>query len=154
MINEFDSMMISESAEYCGSDSSHAEGKAKEETRDGTHLARNKFLRKHENGREGGSEDEPNNKSEDAGPSQVCIRQSQGERGSAQDRYPDHALSADPIADGSTEKSAYGNGKQECEKMHLSRLDRQVEAIHQVKNIITAQAGQVKKLGEHQNQQN
>ena len=58
MINEFDTIVISEVAEYCGTDSSHTEGKAKEETGDSTHLAWNKFLRKHEDGREGGSEDD------------------------------------------------------------------------------------------------
>ena len=154
MINEFDTIMISEVAEYCGADSSHAEGKAKEETGDSTHLTRNKFLRKHEDGREGRSEDEPNNKGEDAGPCQIRIGQGQSERCSAQDRYPDYELSADTVADGSAKKSAYCNSKQEREKMHLRRLHRQVEAVHQVKNIIAAQTGQIKKLRKHQNQQN
>ena len=73
MIDEFDTLMISEFAEHCGSDPGYAEGKAEEEAGDSTHLARDKLLRKHEDGREGRREDEPDDNREDTGPCQVCV---------------------------------------------------------------------------------
>jgi len=130
VINKFNAVLVSNLTEHCGADSGHAEGEAEEETGYGTHFAGNEFLRKHENGREGGSKDEPYNESEDTGPLEISVRHGKREGRRTQDREPDHALSADAVANRPAYDRANRHSEQKREQVQLRRLYGQVEAVY------------------------
>ena len=102
MVNEFDAVLVSNFAQYSGTDPGYAESDAEEEAWYGTHFARNKFLSEHEDSREGGGKNKTNDESENAGQCKIRIWHDKREGCWTQDWEPNNALSSDTVTDGST----------------------------------------------------
>ena len=79
--------------------------------------------------------------------------QHQRERQHADDRAPDDRPAAEPVADRSADHRAGRRRRQEDEQIDLRRLRGQMEAVHQVEDVVARQAGQVEILREDQCQQ-
>jgi hypothetical protein len=88
-----------------------------------------------------------------AGPEQADVGQRQRERQHAQDRSPDHVLSAESIANRTTDERAGADRSKEREQMQLRAADGNVEPVDQKEHEVARQARQVDVLREHQCQQ-
>src|SRR5450830_1730450 len=144
---------VSQLAQQCRANTTHAERETEEQTRHGADLARHQFLREHQNCREGRRQDHADDDGQYASPEQVGIWQHQRERRHTQDRYPDHQFAADAVTDRAADHGADGDRKQEHEQMNLCILHRQLEFADQIKREVARQAGHVKVLGKDQQQQ-
>ena len=116
VVDVFDAAGIGQFAEQRGTEAAHAERETEEQAGDHADLARQQFLRVDQDRRERGRQDQSDDHAEHTGPEQVDVRQQQRERQHAEDRYPDHVLAAEAVADRSADQRAERDRAEKVEK--------------------------------------
>src|SRR5947208_10552047 len=127
---EFDPVLIGQSSKNSRADPAHAEGETKKQTGHQTDVARYELLRVHQDRRKRGRQNEADDRAEHREPEQIRVGQQKREWSNAQNRDPDHQLSAPSIPDRPTQKSSRCDRKQENKQMKLRGFDRHTKFAH------------------------
>src|SRR6266536_3500028 len=97
-VDRFDADAVGHLAEHRRAQPAHAEGEPEEHAGDEAHASWHQLLRKDNDRREGGRQDEPDHHREHRRPEQIRVRQEQSERKDSENRSPDVLLAAEPTA--------------------------------------------------------
>jgi len=150
MIDEGKAGLVRELPEKRCPDSAQPESEPKEKAGNTADISRQEFLCVDQNRGKRRGEDDADKNAEDARPKQIDVRQNQTEGENAKNGAPDDVLAADFVADGSADESPGGDGAKKKEEMQLGIVDGNVKLVYQIEGVVAHQAGQIKKLREHQ----
>jgi hypothetical protein len=67
--------------------------------------------------------------------------------------FANDLLAAKPIPDGAAEERTGRSRRKEDEQINLGRLGGQIEAVHEIENVVAGDARQIEEFGEDQGNQ-
>ena len=154
MKHKWNARAIGQCAQDGGADTAQTKGKPEEKPGDHAHSTGDQLLRVNQDGGKGRSQDQADDRRENADPEQIGVWERQGKRRHAQDRHPDHTLAADSVADRSAQQRARRDGEKKTEEMKLRALNREAELSHQEKRVVARHAREVEIFRKNERDQN
>ena len=150
IVDGLDAISVSKITKHSRCDTTHAESKAEEQTRNHTELGRKKFLGIKKYGRESRRQHEARTEAQHHRHCQTDMRHEQGERSCAENRHPYHSLAAVTVTDRASDKGTGCSRDNKHKEKHLRKRHRHPETVDKIESIVARQTRHIDILRENQ----